>query len=118
MEFLVIWLTFGFIAGYIYQRRGRSQVVGFIAGFLLGPIGVVLALISSSQLPTCPFCAENVKKEALVCKHCGRDLPPGLHAPMKTGIEKWKAPLAVGAILIGLAILFYLYTIWSFGIIG
>jgi hypothetical protein len=24
----------------------------------------------------CPFCAERVKQNAKVCKHCGRDLPP------------------------------------------
>ena len=22
----------------------------------------------------CPFCAELVKKEAIVCKHCGKDI--------------------------------------------
>lgn len=27
-----------------------------------------------SQLKTCPFCAESIKKEANVCKHCGRDI--------------------------------------------
>mgnify|MGYP000525426171 CR=1 FL=1 len=24
----------------------------------------------------CPFCAEEIKKAAMVCKHCGRDIPP------------------------------------------
>lgn len=24
---------------------------------------------------TCPFCAEQIKRAALVCKHCGRDVP-------------------------------------------
>lgn len=23
----------------------------------------------------CPFCAETIKRDAIVCKHCGRDLP-------------------------------------------
>lgn len=29
---------------------------------------------SGGDLRKCPFCAELVKKEAIVCKHCGRDL--------------------------------------------
>ena len=28
-----------------------------------------------SETRLCPFCAEEIKKAAIVCKHCGRDIP-------------------------------------------
>ncbi len=30
---------------------------------------------SSTPARLCPFCAEEIKEAAVVCKHCGRDLP-------------------------------------------
>ena len=29
-----------------------------------------------SDIRQCPFCAEDIKKAAVVCKHCGRDVEP------------------------------------------
>lgn len=34
-----------------------------------------LGSIEESPTKACPFCAETIKVAAVVCKHCGRDLP-------------------------------------------
>ena len=35
------------------------------------------AVLAESADVACPFCAETIKREAKVCRHCGRDIPPG-----------------------------------------
>lgn len=87
MEFLVIWLVCGIIAAIIGTNKGRSGCGWFLVGVLLGPLGIILALvvakdteevekrnIQSGEMKKCPFCAELVRKEAVVCKHCGMSL--------------------------------------------
>ena len=87
MIYIVIWLLCGVLAATIYSRKGRSGAAAFIVGLLLGPIGVLLAAISSTdgaaleqkqlatgQLKKCPHCGEMIRPEATVCRFCHRDL--------------------------------------------
>ena len=49
MLYVFIWIICGVIAGSMYQQRGHSQGVGFAGGLLLGPIGIILALLTPTR---------------------------------------------------------------------
>lgn len=91
MEYLVLWILCGVAGMIILQNKGRGGCAGFLLGLLLGPIGIVIALVmgrnsdkleneamGSGNVRRCPWCAELIRIEAIACKHCGRDVPPRL----------------------------------------
>ncbi len=51
MEFIILWLVFGAIAAAIAGSRGASAGMGFVAGALLGPIGIGIAFFLERTTP-------------------------------------------------------------------
>lgn len=86
MEIFIVFVALSIIAGVIASKKGRSGFGFFLLSLLLTPlVGILASLVASPKMAIagkkCPFCAEIVKSEAKVCKHCGRDLPA-------TGLEE------------------------------
>jgi RNA polymerase subunit RPABC4/transcription elongation factor Spt4 len=99
MVSLLVWSTvFAVVTTIVANAKGLSLGKWAAIGFILGPIGVIWSLVAArnevtlaerqvdaGQMKKCPFCAEHIKTEAVVCKHCGKEQPP--IDPML--LEKW-----------------------------
>lgn len=90
--YIIVGLIFGVIFGFIGKKisvdKGRSPGEGFALGFFLGVIGLIIIFLQSRNLEAieqsniasglykkCPYCAEVIKSEAVICKYCGKELP-------------------------------------------
>lgn len=84
-----LWaILLGLIPAMIASKKGYSFVLWWIYGAALLIIALPNALLLDSKVELrereerahsrrkCPFCAEMIRREAIVCKHCSRDLPP------------------------------------------
>jgi hypothetical protein len=87
MDWLTGWIVFSIGVGIIAAVRARSFFGWAFLSLIVSPLlaVIILALIprgDADKGPTrdthvkCPDCAELVRKEARVCRHCGCRLVP------------------------------------------
>ena len=71
---MVFWLCFyGFfmLATALVGYHKNNIVAGILLGYVLGPIGLVLILLSQDRRHGhCPHCSAKVDRHAYHCPHC------------------------------------------------
>jgi hypothetical protein len=82
MLYLLIWILCGLAAMAIYRQKRRSGLIALLGGLVLGPLGVILALLTPALPPpprprVCLSCHKISPYDSDICPFCvgGRTIP-------------------------------------------
>lgn len=66
----------GFWGGF-WLSVATTPLVGWVVGALLQANGEALSkqAVEAGTMKVCPFCAEHIKIEAILCRYCGKEVP-------------------------------------------
>lgn len=78
-RYVLILIIAGIVGSIIARRKGRNPILWFILCAIVPLLMVVIAVLpplaSKGYTKKCIYCAEIIKEDAAICKHCGKEQP-------------------------------------------
>jgi hypothetical protein len=71
---LLIYIFKGWLFARIARNVGKSFGLYFVLGIFPILDFIALILLGNKDTQRCPHCAENIRKEAKICKYCKNTL--------------------------------------------
>ncbi len=75
IRYLILVAVAGIVGAILARPKGRSPILWFllcaIVPLLVIAIAMLPSVIAKGFTKKCPHCAEIIKEDATVCKHCG-----------------------------------------------
>ncbi len=89
MIIFLFWILGGLLVAQWYKNWDQGYGKGLFISILFSPvIAAIVLLLSGRKARTCPKCAEKIRMQALVCKHCGNEnFEPGPKEKLKDSME-------------------------------
>lgn len=86
LVYLGLWISAACIPAVMARSRGREPFGWFTIGLVISPLLAAIAVAvlpklaeisegAAATMRRCPSCAELVQPAAIICRHCGRELP-------------------------------------------
>ena len=75
VRILIISAVFGFVGYVLAKNKGRNPLIWFLLCAVIPPLLIAVLLLPPIEAlgytKRCAHCAEIIKEDATMCKHCG-----------------------------------------------